>query len=504
MVSNQKKESDKRKTQYAGLILKDATSTCGTHCYTTQIDGVLTCILREGDSPLPPATFKDTFRQETVDFQTQVGHQSIGNNLRTGARFEVVQQDLCELERKVLSQGLQGLAAGNKYSLLDLFGRGSVAHTAGAIAYITKCVEVNVGKASYPNCTNEIPVREHEASANRTRFADPLTLILRDYPTIIPCSDYMPPGYMIGNEWFCAHPATHTCKAPRKLETSVNTYTGLGDFTEGMGQGIYSTEQKEAHAAFQRAVSSRAAVIAKVTNSATHDGIIMDKLGYTLSAGDVGDLRFDIMGTYFPWVLWLGAAWPWLVGGCLIFSIIKMLLGSIIRMYLTIREHGMGCWVLAAIWSTTFNLIGAPFRFANAAVNAAGEDNFPMGPTAPDQGPPARTSSTRRPRGPYQPYRAVQHKVDMAQTEANSYAASPRVDAMIHNPLMMPLPGTSKQQARYGDTTNRPGLLPMPINPWQDRPAAQIPNAAPRRDSQALPEEQDRAADLDTVYGTSE
>ena len=470
--SASKTATSKHRKQYAGLILKEATSTCGTHCYTTQIDGVLACILREGDSPLPPATFKDNFRQETVNWQTQIGHQNIGNNLRIGARFETVQRDICELERKILSAGLQGLADGNKYALLDLFGKGSVAHTAGAIAYVTKCVQVSVGKATHPNCTNEIPVRENEITANRTRYADPLTLILRDYPTIIPCSDYMPPGYPIGDEWFCAHPETHTCQAPRKLQTTVSTYSGMGDFTEGMGQGVYSPEQREAHAAFQRAVSSRAAVVMKVTNSATHDGIIMDQLGYTLDGRDVDNLKFDLMGTYFPWVLWLGAAWPWLVGGCLVFSLVKMIVGSAIRIYITILQKGIGCWLIAAIWSTTFGLIGAPFRFASAAMKSAGEAD-------PIIRPNEQQEDRRR------PYRKPQRQVEIEMN--NTYASGPRNG----NPLVLPMPNTNNR--RFEDKPGGPGLLPMTAPNW-GRPSP--PTTSHSIGTKTVP-----PADNDSTYG---
>jgi len=54
----------RRSDQYAGLVLGEASSVCGAHCWTTQIHGPAPCLPREGDQPLPPQHCPPSLRPE--------------------------------------------------------------------------------------------------------------------------------------------------------------------------------------------------------------------------------------------------------------------------------------------------------------------------------------------------------------------------------------------------------------------------------------------------------
>ncbi len=100
-------------SQYAGLVIREPTSLCGAHCHTTQVAGVGACILREGDSPLPPHTFKSSFKQQAVSIQTKVGAPPPWHE---HGEARQVPATLCELEREVLHRQLQALVDKYRYA----------------------------------------------------------------------------------------------------------------------------------------------------------------------------------------------------------------------------------------------------------------------------------------------------------------------------------------------------------------------------------------------------
>ncbi len=78
---------------------------------------------------------------------------------------------------------------------------------------MASCITVEAQKADYQNCTKKIPVRV----GNKTRFADPFTYILTNFPTVLPCSDLTPVRWYIASKWYCATPKTQECREPEKL-----------------------------------------------------------------------------------------------------------------------------------------------------------------------------------------------------------------------------------------------------------------------------------------------
>jgi hypothetical protein len=90
---------------------------------------------------------------------------------------------LCNLQRQIFHNKLQSVASGNgPYALLDLYGPGNSFVVAGAVAYITTCVELAATPASYSNCTAEIPVA-----------------------TILPCSTITPVKWKIAENGSAPH-----------------------------------------------------------------------------------------------------------------------------------------------------------------------------------------------------------------------------------------------------------------------------------------------------------
>ena len=352
--------------QFSGLVLQQVVTLCRVRCFDTQVKGLFVCPYREGDEPLPKHSFKASFSPDQVNLQTQLGYLHTTTNLAVTERFALVQSDICLAARRTLFNKIQSISgAHNVYALLDIYGPGHMVYQAGAAAYVTKCTRVEVNRAEYANCTHEIPVN----FANTTYFADPLTRILTDFPTITPCSDVMPPRWKMGGDWYCSHPRVLPCERPRQLNLSVTPYSPLHDFTLGLGRGIYSNEQLEQHRRFQISQSSRRPVVAMLTNSAT-DSRRGPYLGSTLSHVDLDDLKDHISWSLFPVAYFLGDLWRWISSFMLIGLIFKILVGSLAKAWMGYRRYGCGRWMIISMWNTAYLLLSTPWRIVNKTAEA--------------------------------------------------------------------------------------------------------------------------------------
>ncbi len=52
--------------QYAGLVLQQPLHLCDRCCYSTHIQGVTVCLLRDQEQPIPKTAFKSSFQQDQV------------------------------------------------------------------------------------------------------------------------------------------------------------------------------------------------------------------------------------------------------------------------------------------------------------------------------------------------------------------------------------------------------------------------------------------------------
>ena len=360
--------------QYAGFLLQGPRGHCGRPCHKTQVKGLVVCLLQDEEGANQGHKFQPQAWADlaAANLQTQIGFLHLDTNQRMLDRFEAMADDLCEVDRRAWRTKLHALAGtDNPYALLENYGKGYTIQVAGAAAYVTRCEPREATRVDFQNCTLEVPVQLD----GKTRFADPLTWIIKDFPTVIPCSSVMPVRWKIQDKWYCSGPNVHPCVAPKKLG-SVLEQTPAGDFTLGLGRGIFTDSQLAQHQAFWRSSSSRRAVLSKASNAASHGS--NGRLGLLVSSSDMGGLALNIGSYLFPLLPMLGHFWSTFSGVMLALVVAKTVVECTIRMVAIYLQRGCGFWVLLGLWNVTFQTIHAPAGLVKAVVQKVKEKFDPL------------------------------------------------------------------------------------------------------------------------------
>ena len=118
------------------------------------------------------------------------------------------------------------------------------------------------------------------------------------------------------------------------IPTSDETKT-LQDFTIGLGGGIYSSEQVEAHACFFIMSQVREAVVGDLTTTAFWNAETTGKLNSFYSPEDFERLKDMIGHALIPFFSVIGEYWSVLTGILVCLALVKIGLGMTIRTYVT-------------------------------------------------------------------------------------------------------------------------------------------------------------------------
>jgi hypothetical protein len=371
--------ADNFTNQFAGLQLRKPHKVCGLTCHTTQVQGLMGCLLREHDAPLPHSLFKSSFDPKAADLRTQLAFRHLGAAFDAFNRFNTVQQGICDVDRRVMANKMHMIASGNnRYALLDMYGPGHKVYVAGAAAYVATCWPREAISADFPNCTTEIPVMVNQTR----RFADPFLWTLSETPTIIPCDDVTPVRWRINHQWYCATPDRHHCAPPEQLNITNSQYLAQGQVPRGPGVGIFTAAQLARHRAYTISMTSRLPAMMAMTNKMTRNGLDSD-LGTALSQKDILEIQKGVVQMTFPIINWFGEAWAYLSGLFLLGLIIKLGCNLVLRSTVLYSERGCGSWMFTVLWSTPYLIARTPWE----AIRRAGDaliDPAPPPADAPD------------------------------------------------------------------------------------------------------------------------
>ena len=409
---------DSLKGQHIGLLLDQPVTLCQKRCHQlSNLPGFVVCFSQDGYPRLPELKFK--VREEVaasrlvLDAKLRSDLQFIIGALKTHSRFESVVADVCETQRQVLFNKIQSISFNqNSHSLMDVYGPGHLVTTAGAAAaYVTKCVEVEVRRTDYINCTTEIPVRvgpppEEGEAEPEIRFMNPLTRVLSRFPTIVTCSSAMPVKWKIANKWWCSSPGLTECRAPDQLSPTVKGYHTSEAFTSALGaEGLYSEQQLADMQEFIDERQHREAVLQRATTNSirsAHD----HQLGSPLNQLDIESVGLSVAQLLSPFYLFqvFGLWTQQAIGAMTLFSIGAHLVNATIAFFQDLRGVG---WdrgkTIGRLCTACCGIVWIPTHLFKAALRQALPGRREEPTEEEDDRTRRRSRSRRRRSGQYQP-----------------------------------------------------------------------------------------------------
>jgi hypothetical protein len=405
--------------QVAGIVTKTTVEICDLPCFSTQIKGVAVCFIGKYDPPMPDYAFKDYFDQDIARMASGSAHHHLKTNLEMFDRFESVQEDICENNRKISYTKLNSLSGGNMVALNDLVGPGHRVFLQGALAYIERCDPIEVTITAQATCSQEIPV-----TINGTlMFANPLTYVLQEMATVIPCSSKTPVGWKIAGKWICSFPELNSCKhVPAKMNVTTTDLHLAMDFTEEYFYSLYSEEEDEKHRDYVRSATSRGAVMNTVTNQVSfHSKGGIE--GSLLRAVDLNKIQDKLLGAWFDnWTMISQVYMGW----CALSLVVVFVIVFFSVLCLFVRQwkaYGFGCWIINFFLTYVIVIVKIPMLMFIAHyhyIMRASEEAL----SAPAEQHEAPPSASQMPFG-YLPPRYTQEETTLAvRTHEDSFPPS--------------------------------------------------------------------------------
>lgn len=302
-----------------GMALAKPRRVCGAYCYAAAAHPKYSLCFYDGSRPqLPLARFLASAPKEEITLQMlennriRSDHQQLSSDIIVQTQIANITRTVCENGRRTLFNKLQAISGSkNPHALVDLYGPGFLITPAGsAVAYVSKCVPVNVTLASFDNCTEQIPVRMlpspgeepvEDESQLPLRFLEPVTLVLRTYPSVVTCSNVMPVRWKIGDHWYCSTPSVTQCDSPVQLDPNLLSQVKF-DATfvrNAANEGLLTAEERESLHLLLHRNEARSALESSLSGrSVTHSG--GGELGPIIGPIGKEDLTHHVLGHIYP------------------------------------------------------------------------------------------------------------------------------------------------------------------------------------------------------------
>lgn len=182
-----------------------------------------------------------TISSQNLDLFTYINSKFVYTERHIRSQVEQLYANLlqkkCELERETLQTRL--LIAPHypaEFALWFTKEQGYMVVPRGELIYLIKCQPVEVLIRKTERCYIELPVNY----TNRNYFMAPVTHLLQERGSEIPCSDLLNPGYQINGDWYGLNPTIHRMKNPRELSPSTAADWQYEDSSNFMQAGIYT------------------------------------------------------------------------------------------------------------------------------------------------------------------------------------------------------------------------------------------------------------------------
>jgi len=367
-----------RTDQFAGLVLKDSHRVCGVTCFSTQVPNLSVCPYHDGRPMLPDLGHVSTDDPFETNILSEVSYLHLSAGMDVDIRFAHAHAAACDNERRALQGRLQAIQGGSDPGALrELYGPGHQAVIRGSGGYISKCAPKEAVFEQQVNCTREIPVRINgtDPASEPPRYADPVTLILQDIPTILPCAELMPVRWFIKGQWMCTDPQLYECETKPQQLTPSATPAPSFDHALGLGSGIYTEEQFQRARQANRIDGLRNALMTNDGTEIAGSVIINPQGGWkhrpSLEHLDMEVLSYAVGSWLLPGYGLLGHLWSAAVWFFIAFFLLKAIVTTATRAYKIFQVKGFGWWLCGAVTDLTFDILLAPKRLAETAVDMA-------------------------------------------------------------------------------------------------------------------------------------
>ncbi|CAD6226375.1 GSCOCG00011893001-RA-CDS [Cotesia congregata] len=146
-------------------------------------------------------------------------------------------QQQCELEKKVLLNALTTASIPpDEFAYQFMAQPGYIAHVAGEVIQIAKCITVEVRRRDTKECYHELPI----SRGNESYFMLPRTHVMTKTGTHVNCNPLYTPMYRFNDSWIQLNPAVSPVAEPQRLSPTLN-YTWTYTYAKGLASGgVYS------------------------------------------------------------------------------------------------------------------------------------------------------------------------------------------------------------------------------------------------------------------------
>ncbi len=302
--------------RYIAVILGVPVRVCTKRCHVVAsgYDGLVVCFFRDGLPQFKALPYRftglDGLQLDLDDVKSRGDAQTMQVHLQMMAMFKDLAGENCKTRRMAITNKLQAISgAKNQHALLDIYGPGyQIIPAGGAVAYILRCVPVEVVSVDFANCTAEIPVsilpqgdqpkkdrqerheedEEVQAALKTVLFMDPMTLILKRFPSVVPCSKAMPVMWKVVDQWYCSGAqGSYECVTPEQLPVEDESHYSSEGFLGVMkGSHLVTKEHLKARNHYVDVATADEALNSRNKHAAV-DGAEGHALGGPFTAGDI-------------------------------------------------------------------------------------------------------------------------------------------------------------------------------------------------------------------------
>lgn len=251
----------------------------------------------------------------------------------------------------------------------------------GELAFIIKCVPVEVKIRETSNCFNELPVTAN----NQSVFMTPRNHLLQPQGTVVDCNTLLQPAFLLNDQWFALHPALINMEKPDMLSSkSTHTwrYKAPGDLATA---GIYSQKQLDnlnrqvMYSSQREAISN--AIVRKILVPEEKDQQNL-KLNNIMDENYIQNVFSKAWKKTWSTLTTIGDIMSAILALWLICRLIKFVIDSILHAYELHGIYGWGWQIIVMFWDVlTYMLLRRNIQ------PEVPEDHLGMGPThrrAPD------------------------------------------------------------------------------------------------------------------------